>query len=174
MCEILVFQALLRLPKRFRPDTAYETEIVSIANTTLAERFPRNSSDVRLRRATELGSGAQPRASARRLLRRARCGRQLGGPVLPVVSSNNSEQSFEFFPCQTERAHVRTDDVFTHIPIHLDDDRARHAGSGHDEMIASRACFDTTCEFADVWQFLPRTLLTLWRRGRWRLRKRVS
>jgi hypothetical protein len=38
-------------------------------------------------------------------------------------------------PVDLKRTHIRPDDVLAQIPIHLDDDRPGHPGTGHDQVV---------------------------------------
>jgi hypothetical protein len=62
------------------------------------------------------------------------------GYFAPLPSSpfpNDLELSLKFMAVDPERTHIRADDVFTELAIHLDDHRPWQPGAGHDQMIAS-------------------------------------
>ena len=84
------------------------------------------------------------------------CYKELGGRCSACVASNDVQEAFELFAAHDKRAHVRPDEVFSEIFIHLDYDWSRNAWFRHDEMITLRSYLDTTRQFADVTQLLPR------------------
>jgi hypothetical protein len=54
------------------------------------------------------------------------------------------ELPLELRAINSERLHVRPDDVLTEVAIHFDNDRPRQARTRHDEVVTLRARFDAT------------------------------
>ncbi|HWS72486.1 MAG TPA: hypothetical protein VN605_10250, partial [Thermoanaerobaculia bacterium] len=74
---------------------------------------------------------------------------------LLLMSTNDGQISFEFFPADVQRTHVRPDDVLAKISVHFDDHRPNHASPCHDEVIALCARLHAAGKLANVSQFLP-------------------
>ncbi len=58
-------------------------------------------------------------------------------------------------PVDLKRSHIRPDDVFTQIPIHLDDDRSGHPWTGHDQVVTFDSRLHAAEQPADIPKFLP-------------------
>ena len=71
------------------------------------------------------------------------------------MPANDGEISLELFAAEVQRTHVRSDDIFTKISIHLDDHGANQARLRHDEVIAFDPDLDAAGKLADVSQLLP-------------------
>jgi hypothetical protein len=65
------------------------------------------------------------------------------------------ELPFEFGPVDSERLHVRSDDVLTEVAVHLDDDRSRQTGTRHDEVIALDPRLDAAEQATNIAELLP-------------------
>ena len=76
--------------------------------------------------------------------------------LLAVVASDDTKQLLEFFAAEAKRPHVRSDEVFPEIFVHLDDHRTNQSRLGHHEMIALGSGLHAACKLADVTQLLPR------------------
>jgi len=76
------------------------------------------------------------------------------------MASNDAQQPLELFTVHSKSSHIRSNDVFTEISVHLDDDRTREPSSGHHKVVASRANLHAAGELADVTQLLPGTRFT--------------
>jgi len=59
----------------------------------------------------------------------------------------------------SESAHVRSNEVFSEVSIHLDHDGSRKPGTRHDQVIPFCARFNAAQQKADVPKFLPRDSL---------------
>jgi hypothetical protein len=58
------------------------------------------------------------------------------------VPSNDAQQLLELLAAQAKRTHVRSNEIFSEILVHLDDDRSGKARLGHYEMITFRSRFN--------------------------------
>jgi hypothetical protein len=76
---------------------------------------------------------------------------ELPGGASPFpTSTNNIHQTLELFSVDAERPHVGAHEIFAEILVHLDDHRARHATSRHDQVIAFDALFNASQQPRDV------------------------
>lgn len=76
--------------------------------------------------------------------------------LLAIVASDDPQQLLEFFTAQAKRSHVRPDEVFAKVLVHLDDHRTSQSGLCHHEMIAPGSRLHASRKLADVTQLLPR------------------
>jgi hypothetical protein len=79
--------------------------------------------------------------------------------LLGTPLSNDVKLPFELAAIDPERPHIRSDQVFAQLAIHLDHDRSRQTGTSHDQVIAFDSRLNAAEQSADVPKFLPRNAL---------------
>jgi hypothetical protein len=63
--------------------------------------------------------------------------------------------SVELFAIHPDRTHIRPNDVLSEILVHFDDDRPRHPGLRHHEVVTPDAGLHAARELENIAKLLP-------------------